>query len=271
MKRLARVTLAAAAFFAFAGVSPAFATTKVDDDGAQCPDAQFTSISAAVAAAAPGESIEVCAGVYNESVVVDKRLSLKGWTQKLDGGDCLDRSRGIDPSKDTLVQGGLLGPGFWVQANEVEITNFTVQLATNPGNGVGIYLSNAFSKYRIKENLVQDNVFGIYLNSNGVEESQVEVNCVRDNNEPGSASGNGVYSDQGVRHATVKDNTFTGHTNASVIFVGRPGTQSHLQIEAKRIARRRAVHLRECDAVDGEEQREPQLVRQRHLLRRRFE
>ena len=35
----------------------------VDDDKVQCPNAQFTSISAAVAAAAPGGTIRVCPGL----------------------------------------------------------------------------------------------------------------------------------------------------------------------------------------------------------------
>jgi hypothetical protein len=40
----------------------------VDDDRAQCPDAQFTSIQAAVDAAGPGDRIKVCPGTYQEQV-----------------------------------------------------------------------------------------------------------------------------------------------------------------------------------------------------------
>jgi nitrous oxidase accessory protein NosD len=210
-------------------------TLKVDDDRVQCPDAQFTSIQAAVNASGPGATVEVCAGIYNESVVVDQRLHLKGWTQKPTDEQCQTGRKGTDPTRDSIVQGGLEGPGFWVQAHEVKITNFTVQLATNPGNGPGIYLSSEFSKYVVKENIIQNNVFGIYYNTNGAEESQVEVNCIRNNDQPGSANFNGIYSDQGLRNATVKDNNFTGHENASVILVGLPDTQSRLQIEANEI------------------------------------
>lgn len=46
------------------------ATLVVDDDRLQCPGAPFTSIQAAVDAAAPGDSIEVCAGTYAEQVVL---------------------------------------------------------------------------------------------------------------------------------------------------------------------------------------------------------
>ena len=40
----------------------------VDDDAADCPDAAFTSIQAAVDAAGPGDQIKVCPGTYQEQV-----------------------------------------------------------------------------------------------------------------------------------------------------------------------------------------------------------
>src|SRR6266850_6361261 len=40
----------------------------VDDDGADCPNAAFTSIQAAVDAAGPGDQIKVCPGTYQEQV-----------------------------------------------------------------------------------------------------------------------------------------------------------------------------------------------------------
>jgi len=46
------------------------ATLLVDDDLVQCPTAQFTSIQAAVTAAAPGDHIDVCPGTYNEQVTI---------------------------------------------------------------------------------------------------------------------------------------------------------------------------------------------------------
>jgi hypothetical protein len=60
----------AAALLAF-GAAPAVAAQQtVDDDGADCPSADFTSIQAAVSAAAPGDTIRVCAGVYQEQVQI---------------------------------------------------------------------------------------------------------------------------------------------------------------------------------------------------------
>jgi parallel beta-helix repeat protein len=51
------------------GAGQAFAAQlTVDDDGADCQSADFTSIQAAVTAASPGDNIRVCAGVYSEQV-----------------------------------------------------------------------------------------------------------------------------------------------------------------------------------------------------------
>ncbi|MEA2352213.1 MAG: hypothetical protein QOJ14_627, partial [Thermoleophilaceae bacterium] len=63
--------VAAVALLAFAAPASA-ATRTVDDDHLQCPDAQYTSIEAAVQSAAPGDTVQVCAGTYQETVTVDK-------------------------------------------------------------------------------------------------------------------------------------------------------------------------------------------------------
>lgn len=50
-------------------------SVKVDDDGAQCPDAAFTTIQGAVDAGA--NFIEICAGLYPENVVIGTGLRTK--------------------------------------------------------------------------------------------------------------------------------------------------------------------------------------------------
>jgi hypothetical protein len=62
------------------GVEPAAAATtwKVDDDGVECPNPDFNSISAAVAAAGSGDTIEVCPGTYVENIILNESLTILG-------------------------------------------------------------------------------------------------------------------------------------------------------------------------------------------------
>src|SRR6185436_14388897 len=51
---------------------------RVDATGTACPGAGFTRIQDALDAARPGTTIRVCAGVYREQLVIQKRIVLQG-------------------------------------------------------------------------------------------------------------------------------------------------------------------------------------------------
>jgi parallel beta-helix repeat protein len=186
-------------------------TLTVANNPALFPHAQYSTINAAVAAAKPGDTVEVFSGTYNESVTVDKTLTIEGEARK----------------GPVIVDPGTQGSGFTVQANDVKIEGFTVQDAVgNPG----ISLSRSFSGYVIEDNVLKDNTFGLYLNSSGADRTVVRDNTFMANEAAGPASGNGIYSDQGVTNAVIEDNRFTPdpNANAAIIFVGN-GTPSQTQ------------------------------------------
>jgi hypothetical protein len=102
------------------------AVLVVDNDGADCPKAEFTTIQAAVAAAEPGTTILVCAGVYEEQVLIDKndlRLLAKGkpGTVVLDGLDDHTKLAGfrLDDAHGNVIQGFLVRryheAGIWLR------------------------------------------------------------------------------------------------------------------------------------------------------------
>src|SRR5207237_4936066 len=97
-----------------------------------------------------------------------------------------------------------------VQADSVRILGFTVQDAVG---SPGINLSRDHSGYDIENNVIQNNTFGVYFNSNGAKRSEVERNTSRTNNQAGAASATGLYSDQGLSNAEIENNFFTGHQN----------------------------------------------------------
>ena len=78
---LRRVAMYASVLLCF-GTAPAFARTLVvDNDGAECPKAEYNTIQQAVAAAQAGDKILVCPGLYLGTVVVDTpdlRIEAKG-------------------------------------------------------------------------------------------------------------------------------------------------------------------------------------------------
>jgi hypothetical protein len=83
------------------------ATHTVDDDKADCPAAAFTSIQAAIDAAAPGDTIAICKGDYAEgsgapgtnAITITKNLTLKGA-----GADLVS----ISPKANPLVRGSII-------------------------------------------------------------------------------------------------------------------------------------------------------------------
>ncbi|MER5404138.1 right-handed parallel beta-helix repeat-containing protein [Streptomyces sp. NPDC002769] len=216
MKKTILVAACVAVATAFPAVpsQAAQAVLVVDDNGAQCPGASFTTIQAAITAASPGDEIRVCAGTYNEVVTVNKaNLRLVGPAAAPSGTVC--RQAGApNPSRQAIIQSADGSGSVRLMENGIKFSRFTVQ---NNTSSYGIVTSAAHSGYQVRQNVIQDNVLGVYFNSSGASLSEVEQNCIRQNNKPGSASGNGVYSDAGLKNAEIEKNTFSGNENSGVL------------------------------------------------------
>jgi hypothetical protein len=100
----------------------------VDDDKVHCPNAPFTSINVAVLAAAPGETILVCPGLYKESVPIILKAGLTLQAQKRAQCNTAD-----DPTKEAILQynntlnGGNPSEGFDVESADVTIDGFKIE------------------------------------------------------------------------------------------------------------------------------------------------
>jgi parallel beta-helix repeat protein len=168
---------------AFLGTAPALgaSTLVVDKDKAQCPDAQFQSIQAAVVAAMPGDTILVCPDLYIESVTVPKTLAIRAAGNPGSSGDarlqCFDTTAASpDPTQEAIVQGGTFA--FHLLQNDITLEGLTIQGALH-----GIQTSPLFSGYAISNNVIQSNSFGILLASSDQTEIVIERNCFRNNGE----------------------------------------------------------------------------------------
>lgn len=201
----------------------AAATLVVDDDGfatvADCNAATptpYTTIQSAVTAASAGDTVKVCPGVYGESVLVTKTLTLLGAKA---GKDARTRTT----SNESTVTPPSGSTGFDLSANAIVLNGFTVRGATD---NAGITTRSTAAGYKILNNIVRQNTFGLYANNGGPGQMVVRQNLFADNNQPGSASGNGVYSDQGAVSILFAANNTVDNTNAGFLFAdgGTPNT-----------------------------------------------
>ena len=110
--------------FVFAATQPSASHAEliVDDDGKQCPKADYANLQDAVDAARAGETLLVCPGFYKGTITIDKPgLTLRGMAYEM-------RDRLGDPTQETVLGGSPEGqPGFAVQADDVAIIDFTIQ------------------------------------------------------------------------------------------------------------------------------------------------
>lgn len=221
-------------------------TVKVDDDRAQCPDAGFRTISAALARARPGGVIFVCPGTYVEQLhMTTDGVSVLGLTRN--PADVVlrppDRLTGPSTAKamvdmaarDTILFGvtlhgpaprsvgcdtfvGILmrnGLGFNSLSTVVEVTLRQIVSSNCPTNGTGVEVGTA-DGLRPANAVLERNTWTGYGNAiviNPGSQADVRTNVI------GARSGRGVAPTAGIsaRGATVeiRANRIFGFTAAA--------------------------------------------------------
>jgi Right handed beta helix region len=228
--RIIRRSLALA--LASVGITAAFAGTAlastqwVNDNvtvgaNTSCADPGFNDIQSAVTAAAPGDTVHVCAGTYAGGVDVPKTLNLVGAKAGLD-------ARTRKHTGESIISGGGVLGGLNLHADGTTVNGFTIRGETM---GPGIYTSPASSGYRILNDVVTNNVFGIYLNTGAGTQTLVRRNLITKNNVTGASNGNGIYTDQGTQDVLVTQNTFRANMNSAILFTNvTPTVNSNITV-----------------------------------------
>jgi parallel beta-helix repeat protein len=152
----------------------------------------YTTISEAVSAAAPGDTIVVGPGIYKESVTITKPLSLTSIGATINAKGL---SRGI-------FVNGMATP----MLSEVHIAGFTVHSA----NFEGILVANA-SAVTVSNNVVRDNNLSLVTAGGGTCPGM-------DSFEPGEQMdcGEGIHL-LGADHSIVTNNTVHGNSGGILI------------------------------------------------------
>lgn len=193
----------------------------------------FDSINDAIANTNVGGTVNVLAGTYEEQVTVNKSLRLAGAQAGVNAG-----TRSAVPESIIDGSANLGTTPFSVTANDVTIDGFTVQGATSATNlGYGIVLGAGTSGSEVRNNIIQNNVVGLALaNNSAANQTVIEKNLFRNNNQPGSTSGTGIYTDQFVAGNTltnvlIDNNTFTNNAGPGVNLASSLlGSQSNVTI-----------------------------------------
>jgi parallel beta-helix repeat protein len=187
----------------------AAATLTVDDDGVQCPGAAFSTIQSASVVALPGDTIQVCAGTYNEDVLIGAPgVSLLGAGANV-----------------TTIAGAIGGDSATVRvaASNVTVAGFTI---TRQGNnttdwnnaglnsaGVAI-IGQALTGMLVRDNVITGNRTGIDINnSNG---HTVRNNAI-DNNRTGM-----IFRNQ-TDNTTVVENFIRNNWTVGILFLDASG------------------------------------------------
>ncbi|MER7043866.1 right-handed parallel beta-helix repeat-containing protein [Streptomyces jumonjinensis] len=233
MRKLYALLPAFAVVAAVFPAAPSYAasTLIVGQNPTTCPGQAFTSIQAAVNAAVSGDTIQVCPGTYNEVVTITTpNLTLIGTTTPPSNCDVVVAP---DPTTDSIIAFTNVSDGVVnLEADNLSFQGFTVQ---NGGSGPatsGIFTSNLHSGYSITNNLIQNNLIGIYLNtSTPATQSEVAHNCIRQNNLGTPAAGDGIYSDQGLHNVLIDNNAlFQNDNNGMLITKADPFTVDNVNI-----------------------------------------
>lgn len=196
-----------------------YVATTGNNTGNDCsnPAHPCATVQYGVDAACPGDIVSVAAGTYNEQVkVFNKTLTLQGARHGADAR----APRGAE-SVLTHAKGPLQ-----ICADNVTVDGFTVEGAINTDFDsfmAGIWTNYTYcgpmnGGYLIVNNIIQNNIIGLYPNSNGTNPTLIQHNWFKDNNIPGPAGGTAIYSDLGAVNVLIDSNKFTGSTDWGIIF-----------------------------------------------------
>ena len=182
----------------------------VDDDGAQCKRADFTTIQAAVTAAPAGTKIQVCAGTYTEQVSVP--AGKNGLTLEAKGG-------GTATIKAPALMAGNKAIVEVTASQNVTIKGLTI---TGPGGGpcdslrYGVRLQGGASA-TIEKNyitMIRDTPFSGCQNGNAIQvgrmsEGQTATALIK-NNVIDAFQKSGIVVDNAGSFAEIANNDLTG-------------------------------------------------------------
>jgi hypothetical protein len=194
----------------------------------------YATIQAAVNAASAGATINVDAGTYTEQVTINKPLTLRGVNAGVD-------ARTRSGTGETILTGVKVSGGVtWavkIAASNVTLDGFTIQGQTTQATdtSAGVIISPSVAGTHFLDNIVQNNVAGLYLaNNSATNAAVIQYNVFKNNNNAGANGGRGIYTDGSLTggnltNVTIDSNLFQNNRGGS----GTTGLESAVAFEAQ--------------------------------------
>ena len=164
------------------------------------PD-DYPTIQEAINAAISGDTIYVKAGIYKESIVINKSISLIG-----------------ESRETTIIDGNGSGWVVNIECSYITFRNFTVRNAI-----VGIEISETSLQDRIEDNVVRDCYEGIrIISSLWIQENHLLRNNIISDNKYGIVL-------WGCRNVTILQNNIINNTERGIELTGHPRQPAELK------------------------------------------
>ena len=206
--------------------------------------ADYPTISSAISAANPGDTIIVAAGVYNEHVVINvANLTLLGAQANVDA-----RTRTYIPANESIItfatpafgtgivniaSPNVIFNGFTVQGNGTIVNSTAAIFAGDDGLFFPSTTTIDVTGLQLLNNIVQNNANGILIAS--IEPTPktpnylVQYNYLQNNSgDPTSGNGQGVFFNNSagsvMTNVTVTENLFNGMETSSSVYLSNVTT-----------------------------------------------
>ncbi len=192
------------------------------------PTYDYNTIQAAINAASSGEIINVSAGLYTETISINKPLTITGagnTTTIIDGSDngivVNVTSNNVNLSGFTVRNSGLTGVEAGIALNGVNGCNISNNIISDNFAGVALVASTSNI---ISNNILSANYFGVYL---GNTTTPSTGNAISGNTITGSIAvvlaptlntGDGIYADQNCNNNTYLNNTIQNNGKDGIYF-----------------------------------------------------